>query len=264
MQKYSSNKIFGGNNYIKLRRVLYSKSDIGLRQKNEDYAYCGTNKILDNLLIVCDGVGSCKGSEKAAEIVSKTFIKSFLEQEYLYSSTEKWFENNIKKAKLAMRDYILRFADHHKMCTTLVLALTIQDVIHIFWIGDSRAYLISKRDLNQLTNDHNLLNYLINNGASRDEIDREGPNLYSLTNCITMSLNDEQKYDHVSIPIKKNTFIFLASDGFYNFYQDIGSLYDVLSHEGNMENVSEDLVNYALSNQSNDNISFSYIGFLKD
>lgn len=267
MQKFNLNRIFNNtNNFIKLRKVLYSKSDTGTRQKNEDYAYCGTNKLLDNLLIVCDGVGSCRGSEKAAEIVSKTFVNSFLKQEYLLTNVNDWFERNIEKAKMSMIDHVLRFKDHSQMCTTLVLALTVEDNIHIFWIGDSRAYLIDKRSFEQLSNDHNLLNYLIKIGTPQDEIESRGKDLYSLMNFISINTNVDikQEYDYLTFKIKKNTFVFLASDGFYNFFKDLESLYDILSHDGNMENVSNDLINYALTNQSNDNISFSYIGFLKD
>ncbi|BAC44352.1 serine/threonine-protein phosphatase [Malacoplasma penetrans] len=265
MQKFNLEKFFNNNNnFIKLRRVLYSKSDTGTRQKNEDYAYCGTNKLLDNLLIVCDGIGSCRGSEKAAEIVAKTFVNSFLKQEYLLTNVNEWFEKNIERAKFAMIDHVLRFKDHNQMCTTLVLALSVEDTFHVFWIGDSRAYLIDKKSFEQLSDDHNLLNYLIKTGTPQEEIEAKGKKIYSLMNYISINTKDKQEYDYVSFKIKKNSFVFLASDGFYNFFSDLGSLYDILSHDGNAENLSNDLVNYALNNQSNDNISFSYIGFLKD
>lgn len=268
--KFAFNKLFKGNeNFIKLKKILFSKSHIGTRSKNEDYAYSGINKLLDNLLIVCDGVGSCRGSEMAAEIVSKTFIKSFLNQEYLLaSSINEWFEINILRAKNSMKEHVLKFNDDLQMCTTLVLALTIEDNVHIFWIGDSRAYLITKKSVDMITEDHNLLNYLISNDATKEEIERQGPNIYSLTNCITISTNEKQKYDYVTFKVKKNSFIFLASDGFYNWYgeKNFDQLYDVLSGldgDSNVENISDNLVSAAMIGKSNDNISFSYLGFLK-
>lgn len=270
VNKFNLNKLFKGNeNFIKLKKILFSKSHIGTRSKNEDYAYSGLNKLLDNLLIVCDGVGSCRGSDMAAEIVSKTFIKSFLNQEYLLtSSINEWFETNILKAKAAMKEHVLKFNDDLQMCTTLVLTLTLEDNVHVFWIGDSRAYLITKKGIEMISEDHNLLNYLISIDASKDEIEKQGPNIYSLTNCITISTSEKQKYDYVTFKIKKNSFIFLASDGFYNWYgaDNFNQLYDVLSAldgDTNTENISNNLVSTAMIRKSNDNISFSCLGFLK-
>ena len=264
MQKELITKaLINPNNFLKLKRILQSKTETGKRQKNEDYVYCGSNKLLDNLLIVCDGLGSYRGSEKAAEIVSKTFIKSFLKQEYLITSINEWFEINIKNAKLAMRDHILRFSDDFQMSTTLVLALTVEDFAYIFWIGDSRAYLLTKKEDELLTRDHNLLNYLIDNDADEATIESEGPNLHSLTNSITIDLKNEQKYDATSFRIKKNSYIFLASDGFYNFYKETENLFNVLNSNEDKNIVNNSLVEQTLKNESNDNISFSYLGFLK-
>ena len=72
-----------------MKKLFFCKSDIGaIRRKNEDYAYSGTNSLLDNLVIVCDGLGSYPGSDKASEIVSKVFIKSFLKHDYLMTTKE--------------------------------------------------------------------------------------------------------------------------------------------------------------------------------
>lgn len=253
------------NNIYKLKKLFFYKSDIGVvRRKNEDFAYSGTNSLLDNLVIVCDGLGSYPGSDKAAEIVGKVFIKSFLENEYLLSDKEEWFERNIKKAKILMREHVMQFNDHLQMSTTLVLALIIKNEVFLFWIGDSRAYLITKKDCEQITDDHNLLNHLISINTPEEEIKKYGDNLLAITNCITINLDDEQKYSYMNLKIKKNTFVFLASDGFYNFY-DMSHLYDILSYDGlNVQNIASELINTAITNQSNDNISFAYFGYIKD
>lgn len=253
------------NNVSKLKKIFYSKSDIGaVRKKNEDFAYAGTNSLLDNLLIVCDGLGSYPGSDKASEIVSKVFINSFLENEYLLYSKDEWFKRNIKKSKLLMRDHVLKFHDHLQMSTTIVLALIIKDDVHVFWIGDSRAYLIDKKDCEQITDDHNLLNHLISIDTPEEQIKAYGDSLLAITNCITINLDDEQKYDYIDFKLKKNTFVFLASDGFYNFY-DLTHIYDIISYDtNNIDNIATELINTAINNQSNDNISFAYFGNIKE
>lgn len=268
MKLNNNNKLFsnfGSNNINKSKKVYFYKSDIGsVRRKNEDFAYSGTNSLLDNLVIVCDGLGSYPGSEKAAEIVGKVFIDSFLKKEYQLYRKEEWFKKTIKKAKILMRDHVMQFNDHLQMSTTLVLTLIIKDEVYLFWIGDSRGYLITKKECEQITDDHNLLNHLIALDTPEEEIKQYGDSLLAITNCITINLDDEQQYSYLNFNIKKNSFIFLASDGFYNFY-DLNHLYDILSYgSGNSENIANELINTAITNQSNDNISFAYFGYVKD
>lgn len=253
------------NNLYKMKKLFFCKSDIGaIRRKNEDYAYSGTNSLLDNLVIVCDGLGSYPGSDKASEIVSKVFIKSFLKHDYLMTTKEQWFKNCIKKAKLLMREHVIQFNDHLQMSTTLVLALIVKDEVFLFWIGDSRAYLISKKECEQITDDHNLLNYLISIDTPEEEIQKYGDSLLAITNCITINIDEEQRYSYLNLKLKKNCFVFLASDGFYNFF-DINYLYEILSYENsNKENIANELINAAITNQSNDNISFAYFGYIKN
>ncbi|EGZ31435.1 protein phosphatase 2C domain-containing protein [Malacoplasma iowae] len=246
------------------KRIIFNKSDTGfIRKTNEDYAWSGTNSVLDSLLIVSDGVGSYEGSDKASEIVSKVFSKSFLSLEYISIDVKKWFEKNIVRAKMIMKEHIKDNGRHMNMATTLVLALIIKKEVHVFWIGDSRAYLIDKKEATQLTEDHNLLNHLLNLNLTHDEIMKYKKHLHSITNSISASTEMAQKYDYLSIPLKSNNFIFLASDGFYNFCQ-LNNLFDIISDDTNKEVITDELVSNAITNGSNDNISFSYFGLLKE
>lgn len=248
----------------KNKKIIFHKSDIGfVRSKNEDYSWSGTNSVLDNLLIVSDGVGSYSGSEKASQIVSKVFIKSFLNKEYVGVDVKKWFEKNIKRIKSIMAEHIRTNPFHSSMATTLVLALVIKKDAHIFWIGDSRAYIISKKEASLITEDHNLLNHLINLNLNESEISKYGKYLSSITNSISCNSEAKQKYDYEHLVVKKNNFIFLASDGFYNFYE-LNNLYNVLSDDANASFSSEELISSAITNGSNDNISFSYYGVVKN
>lgn len=246
------------------KKIIFHKSDIGfVRSKNEDYSWSGTNAVMDNLLIVSDGVGSYSGSDKASQIVSKVFIKSFLNKEYLGMDIKKWFEKNIYRIKSIMNEHIKTNPFHYNMATTLVLAIVIKKEVHIFWIGDSRAYIINKKNANLITEDHNLLNHLINMKASDHEIYKYGKYLSSITNSISCSLDTKQKYDYENVILKNNSFIFLASDGFYNFYE-LDNLYDIISNDSNKDIISDELISNAITNGSNDNISFSYFGIIKN
>ncbi|WP_412031963.1 protein phosphatase 2C domain-containing protein [Malacoplasma muris] len=250
--------------FNKDKKIIFHKSDIGfVRSKNEDYSWSGTNSIMDNLLIVSDGVGSYSGSDKASQIVAKVFIKSFLSREYLSMDIKHWFEKNIQRIKSIMNEHIKTNPFHYHMATTLVLAIVIKKEAHIFWIGDSRAYLVNRKHANLITEDHNLLNHLINMKASESEIYKYGKYLSSITNSISCVNDTKQKYDYEHITLKSNSFIFLASDGFYNFYE-LNNLYDIISNDSNKDIISDELISNAITNGSNDNISFSYFGIVKN
>ena len=96
-----------------------------------------------------------------------------------------------------------------------------------------------------------------------DEIMKYKKHLHSITNSISASTELAQKYDYLNIPLKSNNFIFLASDGFYNFCQ-LNNLFDIISDDTNKEVITDELVSNAITNGSNDNISFSYFGLLKE
>lgn len=252
------------NNNNSIKRILFHKSSIGyIRNKNEDYAFSGTNSVLDSIAIACDGVGSFAGSDIAAEIVSKTFITSFYNLEYITMPIETWFTKNIEKAKLLMCNHVKKNPFHQEMCTTLVVSILVKNKVHVFWIGDSRAYLVSKKESEQLTVDHNLLNYLLEKNASEETIKKFQKNLGSITNSVSIDMSHEQKYGYTFKKFKKNSFVFLATDGFYNFF-DMNSLYDIISVDFNKEKISEEMLQRSILNGSNDNISFAYFGMVKE
>lgn len=249
--------------FKKCKRIINDYSDVGfVRSTNEDFAWSGTNDILDHLLIVSDGVGSYAGSDLAAKVVSRAFIKSFDKKEYLKLDLHKWFNKNILEAKKFLHEHIKSNPFHRNMSTTLVLALVVSGKIHIFWVGDSRAYLLNPNQSLLLTKDHNLLNYLLSINATEEEIKRYANSLSSITNSIDADIHKKQTYDYIELESKKNTFIFLASDGFYNFYK-MEDLYNVIVETMYEKKLCKQLVDYAISNGSPDNISFSYLGLIK-
>lgn len=242
--------------------LISSYSDIGPTRKiNGDTAFAGTNNLLDHLLIVCDGVGSYSGSKMAANILTNVFVNSFLKFQYLNSSIDYWFNSMIKTAKHLMNQHIAIYPKDVKMATTLVLCLIINKNANIFWSGDSRAYLITKRKINLLTKDHNLANWMYDKGYTEKEISTYGKRTLALTGCVTADLINEQIYGWKRVKVKKNGIFLLASDGFYNFF-DLSNFKSLIKkHRSiviNESSFNQSLVKKAIDNGSDDNISFSY------
>lgn len=243
----------------KTKTIINNHSDPGFaRSTNEDFAWSGTNNVLHNMLIVSDGVGSYPGSDVASKMICKTFIKSFLNKDYLKWDINDWFLRTINKSKLEMFEYIQKNRDHKDMSATLVLAIIFKNHIHIFWIGDSRAYFLSLNEARLLTEDHNLYNYLKSINSTDEQIKKYENSLTSITNSIDANFIKHKKYSYICKPFKIDSLFFLASDGFYNFYE-MENLFDLIKNS-NSNNLSKALVEKAIINGSHDNISFSYIG----
>ncbi|MGL4647663.1 MAG: PP2C family protein-serine/threonine phosphatase [Mycoplasmoidaceae bacterium] len=238
-----------------MNRLLVSKSDIGqVRKYNEDHCWCGKNDKGNYLLIVCDGLGSYKGSKLASEIVTKNFVKSFLNYEYFKQKPKKWFMDIINQSKNDFLAEIAKNEDFTRMSTTIVLALVIDEIAYIFWMGDSRAYMISRNGSELLTRDHNLKNHLEDENASPIIFKKYEENLTSITNFVD-ALYKKETFGYKKVKVEKNDILFLASDGLYN-YSNIDLLYRYFQEEDIKQSLDE-IIKDALANGSDDNISFS-------
>ncbi|MGL5591444.1 MAG: protein phosphatase 2C domain-containing protein [Mycoplasmoidaceae bacterium] len=238
-----------------MNRLLVSKSDIGqVRKYNEDHCWCGKNEKNNYMLIVCDGLGSYKGSKMASEIVTRNFVNSFLKVEYKKIQIKKWFLDVVEKSKTEFIQKIAENEDYAKMSTTIVLSLIIDEIAYTFWMGDSRAYIVKTNGSELLTRDHNLKNYLEESGASEIIFKKYEDNLTSITNFIDATIKKE-KFGYRKVHIENNDILLLSSDGLYNFV-NMDLLYKYFKEE-KIEEGLDNIINQALKNGSDDNISFS-------
>lgn len=238
-----------------MNRLLVSKSDIGqVRQHNEDHCWCGKNEKNNYMLIVCDGLGSYKGSKIASEIVTRNFVNSFLKSEYKKIQIKKWFLDVVEKSKIEFIQEIAKNEDYSKMSTTIVLSLIIDETAYTFWMGDSRAYIVKTNGSELITRDHNLRNYLEDSNASKIIFKKYEDNLDSITNFIDATIKKET-FGFEKVDIQSNDILFLSSDGLYNFV-NMNLLYKYFREE-NIEEGLDNIIKKALKNGSDDNISFS-------
>lgn len=234
--------------------ILITKSDIGsVREQNEDYCWAGINK-KDILLIVCDGLGSYQGSKLASKIAVEQFRDSFLKGEYRNQPLSEWFLQNISIIKNNFKLNIKKKKEYKNMSTTIVLSLVIKNVVHTFWVGDSRMYQIQKNDVNQITEDHNVLNKLRKLKANSDIFDKFKNDLFAITHFIDAS-QEKQQYDYVRTKMRKRSGVLLCSDGLHNYFE-MSKIYPLLSDSENIEQNAELVVKKTIENKSDDNITF--------
>ena len=146
-------------------------TDVGRKRLvNQDTVYISDVQIgvLPNLYIVADGMGG----EKAGDYASKSLIGYMLT----------YIENTMKMPVMAVREAIEYanenlFAEGKKnpdltgMGTTVVAASIIDNILHVFNVGDSRCYILDEHGISQITKDHSLVEVLVSKGEITRESD---------------------------------------------------------------------------------------------
>lgn len=240
-------------NIFKINYSLYTSK--GVKPLNEDACWYGQNCSNQILAIVCDGIGSEKNSEIASSVVVQEFQNSFIKAKRILIPNI-WFKKTL--ASTYEKLHALSIEKNIQVGTTLVLCLIIKNKAYIFNIGDSRLYhfSIEYHSWNQITKDHNLFNFLQKNKAPQIAYIKNKDSLLALTQYIDSSSKKCMLYDYEEVLLKSNDVIFLGTDGLYN-YINIETINEIISvnRSNGFEKISEILVNKAIANYSNDNVT---------
>ena len=125
------------------------------------------------------------------------------------------------------------------MGTTLVGALIRKDQAFIVNVGDSRAYLISKKSIQQITQDHSLVAEMVRRGEITEEQAKNHPRKNIITNAL--GIEGEIQSDVFHINLHKGDRLFLCSDGVTNIISD-----DELLNYSQIYDSAEEFVNHLI------------------
>jgi len=134
------------------------RSDVGLlREGNEDSAYAGPR-----LLAVADGMGG----HAAGEVASAVAIASLadLDDDMPASELQIALSTAVAHANQILHDMVSADPSIGGMGTTLTAMLWSGSKVALCHIGDSRAYVLSGGEFQQLTHDHTLVQSLVDDG----------------------------------------------------------------------------------------------------
>ncbi len=230
----------------------HSLTDKGLvRDNNED---CYLSKPSEGLWAVADGMGGHEAGEVASAIVKRTLDEA------------KVSGRNLEDAIHTSHKAVLKAAQKGEGAAGMgstVVALNCNNLEYqVSWVGDSRAYLWSEeRDggrLEQLTTDHSYVQMLLASGAiGPDEVDNH-PEKNIITQCIGSVDLPQIKVDTVRGSWEKQQWIILCSDGLSDEV-DNTSIAQILCHARTPKEATEQLMQEALNNGGNDNVTVQVI-----
>src|SRR5450432_2893516 len=141
-----------------------ARSDVGLiRTNNEDAVYAGPR-----LVAVADGMGGHAAGDVASAVTIATLAP--LDDDDPPSDLLGALEQAIRQANDQLRQMMDSDAELDGMGTTLTALLWGGTRLALAHIGDSRAYLLRDGELTQITQDHTLVQHLVDQGQL-DEAD---------------------------------------------------------------------------------------------
>lgn len=262
---------------------LIAGTNIGLRQNNEDnFTVCANLSKSDwgipvnyqeeielgergCILVVADGMGGQNAGEVASSIAIETVHELFA-AEVLPENVTRSNEDivNYLKKTICEADSRIKKVTHDDpstsgMGSTIVIAWILNNLAHVAWLGDSRAYCVIKgKGIARLTKDHSYVQSLVDAGKITDEQAMTHPD----SNIINRSLGDtsqKAKPDVTTIELTEGEVILLCSDGLCGVCQDavIGGI--VEDHISDLKTCREELISAALAAGGSDNITIAMI-----
>ena len=225
-----------------------------VRENNEDS--CESNLLNGCLcMIVADGLGGEVSGEIASKIAAKTMMEEFeknmdalLDVEHM----EEFLSAGFNKANKEIIRYGAAHPESKGMCTTLTVAVLNDKKLSIAHIGDTRAYLCHRREIQKLTNDHNKAAELVSAGLITQNEAKVHPGRNVLVKVL--GENVYLKPDFYSYNLSYGDIIMLCSDGLYSFV-DKEDFIDALMYRKDLKKVCGCLVEKALKGGSSDNIT---------
>ena len=224
--------------------------DIGKKRKtNQDAIYLNPKS---NLFVVADGMGGHNGGDIASQMAVKLlpeFALSNLELEPKILLTKSIHYANELILKRAAKEEMLQ-----GMGTTIVTSFFHGQHLYIGNVGDSRAYMINRKRIYQLTKDHSLVQEKLNMGIYSREQAAKDPQKNVLVR--TVGFEEEVQVDVYTYKVSRNDIFLTCSDGLHGLVSDQDINYIVNTHIPNPSVATQkdltDCVN-TLVQQANDN-----------
>ena len=141
-----------------------ARSALGLvRDGNEDSAF-----VSGRLIAVADGMGGHAGGEVASRVAIRTLqsMAPMLTDETIDSdSSHDLIINSLHTIDVEIGDFAREAIELRGMGTTLTALVIHNDGIALLHVGDSRCYRLRGNTLEQLSNDHTVIQELLSQGA---------------------------------------------------------------------------------------------------
>jgi serine/threonine protein phosphatase PrpC len=252
-----------------MRAIASGLTDVGLQRDHNEDSYAVLSEY--DLFIVADGMGGHRAGDVASRLATDSiadFFRSTAQEDATWpfhfdtslSEDENRLVTGIRVANRRIYDRSIRSRDCAGMGTTVVGALYSRKKNRLFvgHVGDSRAYRVRNKQIQQLTRDHSLINdYLLAMPELTEEQRAELPK-----NVITRALGmqDSVAVDLVSDEPQLGDVYLLCSDGLSGMLTD-EQILGVVAGSSDTNEICRQLIQRANEQGGEDNITALVIRF---
>lgn len=249
---------------------VFGKTDRGLRREaNEDaflIADLSESSALDDenrvrqiaedhelLCVVSDGMGGAKAGEVASQLSIEALFQSFTRGGRRRANDhERRLDGHIRDANDAVYRRSATDADCQGMGTTMTALWVRGQSCYLGHVGDSRAYLLHEGRLRQLTRDHSLVNFFIDQGGmTKKQAESLAERHYILE---ALGVKKDVSIDTVSVPFHRGDLILVCSDGLYSTMTD-EEIAGFMATPGDLAEMGNRMVDCANDRGGPDNIT---------
>ncbi len=240
-----------------LKLAVYGVTDVGLnREHNED---CISWDIELGVVLLADGMGGHNAGEVASELAVTSIHDALLDvlsPEMLAAGVIKC-DDAIREAIIYANEEIHEQANNRAECagmgTTLCLTLFYEDKIAYAHVGDSRIYRLRNTELKQMTQDHSLVQEMVENGY----LSEEEALISTSRNLITRALGiaPDVEVDVSTEELDDDDVYLLCSDGLSDLVNDEDIAQVLNKNRLNLGVAAQNLVDLANEHGGTDNIS---------
>jgi PPM family protein phosphatase len=197
---------------------------------------------------VADGMGGAKAGEVASAIAAGTFEGEAESGE----PAEAQLARILREANRRIYDLAVKDESHRGMGTTLTAAMVHGDEISFAHVGDSRAYVLRRGELEQLTSDHSLVAELERSGQISPEAAEHHPQRSIITRAL--GPEPEVEVDTYTVTGRDGDLFLICSDGLTSMISD-EEVASILRSSGALEDAADELVRAANQSGGKDNIT---------
>ena len=238
---------------------VLGKSDIGKKRVSNQDNFAQKVAFQDMAWsVVCDGMGGLSAGEVASK-KAVDFIAEYLEKHLSENSEGEQIRKIMYDALTLANEEVYNYAKENpqlgKMGTTVVICIVKDAKVHVSNLGDSRAYVVGKKTISQISVDHSVVQKMIDSGELTPEEAQHHPQKNIITRALGIDPTISVEYNQVDI--SKGDRILLCTDGLTNYLNSLEILDIFNNYKGDA--IAEKLVEESNNRGGKDNITVSII-----
>ncbi|HVP30459.1 MAG TPA: Stp1/IreP family PP2C-type Ser/Thr phosphatase [Myxococcota bacterium] len=225
-------------------------TDVGRRRRNNEDSFAVAPE--HGLFLVADGMGGHTAGQVASDTAAKEVLAAIAAAGAGPTSPSERLRAAVTSANDAIFQMAKRKPELAGMGTTLVGLLTIGERAALAHVGDSRAYLVRRARVRQLTDDHSLVGELQRRGELTADAAQRHPHRHVLTRALGVRRGVEP--DLAELSLTPGDVFVLCTDGLTTHVRD-EEIAEIVEAEPDEQVAAKALVDLANERGGEDNVT---------